>query len=562
MKHPALTRVFSIVLVVLCLVALLVGFAGTRAAAVDQQKGLNSIALLEQRMEDYKTVTLALEGKISYADASAELTARQTQHDEDASQHKTDLATYTATRSGLNEGIKALDEAEAALNEGKAQYEAGLREFEKQEAAFWAGYNQFVEGKHQLEAGWAQYQLIAGLLATVRLELDNLKIIDEIITDEENQDKQALVDATLLAFDGAITALETSLSVTETLKDQGGITAEQMAMLKTVVEENSETELGDIELPAITADQITEFQNAVYETTGLTPEELLAQVRASRSAISRGEEDPPVTEEEYQIIRAVYLENRDTINSAIAAIEEKIGAFEGTLDGTKAQLDAAQAEIDKLEPMMQAGKTAIEQGRAAVNEAGQQIADGEQTIQDNRANIWWNMGQLDEKEAALQQEKVTLEADAAVLKQMEEDANAQKDLEQRQRTLRLQLMDRDEVSSRVDRGMELYSAAIAGSDQMKEDTDFQFRFRRFACYLLMASAVCGVLGLPAAFEGVRSRFLLIAPVLMCMLFAAAAEATFVYMGRGHSYSAIFVVFFAFVQLLIVIPQKKKRRVRA
>ena len=152
MKHPALTRVFSIVLVVLCLAMLLVGIAGNRAAAVDRQKGLDSVALLEQRMEDYRTVTLALEGQISYAEASAELDARQTQHNEDSAQHKTDLATYTATRSGLNEGIKALDEAEAALSEGREQYEAGLREFEVQEAAFWAGYNQFVEGKHQLEA--------------------------------------------------------------------------------------------------------------------------------------------------------------------------------------------------------------------------------------------------------------------------------------------------------------------------------------------------------------------------------------------------------------------------
>ena len=81
----------------------------------------------------------------------------------------------------------------------------------------------------------------------------------------------------------------------------------------------------------------------------------------------------------------------------------------------------------------------------------------------------------------------------------------------------------------------------------------------FLVIALYAGAVFGVLGLPAAFEGVRSRFLLIAPVFMCLLCAAAAEAVFVYMGRGHSYSALAVVLFAFLQLLIVIPQKKKRR---
>ena len=559
MKHPALTRVFSIVLVVLCLAMLLVGIAGNHAAETERDKGQAAVELLEQRMEDYHTVTLALEGKISYADASAELDARQTQHNEDASQHKTDLATYTATRSGLNEGMKALDEAEAALSAGREQYEAGLREFEVQEAAFWEGYNKFVEGKHQLEAAQAQYQTMANLVSTVYWELDNLKIIDEILTDEETEDREALAASTLAAFDGAIVALETSLNLTESLKDQGGISAEQLAMLKTVIAENSDVELGDVELPAITAEQIAAFQNAVTEATGLSPEELLTQLRAARESISLGEEETPITEEQFQLMRAVYLENRDLVNSAIAAIEEKVGAFEESLAPMKTQLDTAQAELDKIEPTLMAGKAAVEQGRAAINEAGQQIADGEQTILDNRANIWWNLGQLDEQEAQLQQEKTELEEDAEALKQMEEDANAQKELEQRQRTLRLQLMDREEVSSRVDRGMELYSAAIAGSDQMMADTEFQFRFRKLACILLIAGAVFGVLGLPAAFEGVRSRFLLIAPVFMCLLCAAAAEAVFVYMGRGHSYSALAVVLFAFLQLLIVIPQKKKRR---
>ena len=399
---------------------------------------------------------------------------------------------------------------------------------------------------------------MADLVSTVYWELDNLKVIDEILADDESEDREALAASTLAAFDGAIVALETSLNLTETLKDQGGISAEQMAILKTVIEANSDVELGDAELPAITAEQITEFQNAVTEVTGLTPEELLAQVRAAREGLSLGEEDAPVTEEQFQLIRAVYLQNRETIASANGAIEEKVGAFEETLAPMKTQLDAAQAEIDKIEPMIMAGKAAVEQGRAALNEAGQQIADGEQAIWDNRANIWWIMGQLDEQETVLQQEKESLEEEAEELKEMEESANARKELEQRQRTLRLQLMDRDEVSSRVDRGMELYSAAIAGSDQMKEDTDFQFRFRKLACFLLIAGAVCGALGLPAAFEGVRSRFLLIAPVFLCLLCAAAAEATFVYMGRGHSYSALAVVIFAFFQLLIVIPQKKRR----
>ena len=558
MKHPALTRVFAIVLMVLCLVMLLAGVLGNRSAAEDRQKGLRDLALLQDRMEEYRTVTLALEGKISYAEASAALSERQNQHNEDASQHKTDLATYTATRSGLNEGMKALDEAEGLFYAGKEQYEEGLRQFEAQESAFWSGYNQFVEGKNQLASGKAQLQLMVDLIEAARWELENLKIIDEIILDEEMESPDARIASTLAAYDGAIYGLEAALSLTESLKDQGGISAEQMAMLKTVVEENSDLELGDIELPAITAEQIQEFEDAVASVIGMSGQELLDKVRSDRDSISLGDEETPATEEEFELIRAVYWENTDLINSAITAIEDRLLVFEGTLAETQGQLDAAQAEIDALEPLMAQGKDAIQMGRAALDEAGQQIAEGEQALVNGRYELWSNLSQLDEKEAALQQEKTELEQDAEELRKLQDEAQNQKELEQRQRSLRLLMLDRDEVNDRVDRGMELYSAAIAGSEQMEQDTNFAFQFRRLACVLMIAGAVWGLIGLPAAFEAVRSRFLLIAPVFMALLCAAGADALFYYMGRGHSYSALAVVIFAFLQLLIVIPEKKRK----
>ena len=84
-------------------------------------------------------------------------------------------------------------------------------------------------------------------------------------------------------------------------------------------------------------------------------------------------------------------------------------------------------------------------------------------------------------------------------------------------------------------------------------------YRRLAaCILMLVGGVAGILSIPAAFEKLRGRFVLIAPPVLCLLCAAGAETVFELMGRGSSYSAIFAGIFALVFLIIVIPKEKKK----
>ena len=69
----------------------------------------------------------------------------------------------------------------------------------------------------------------------------------------------------------------------------------------------------------------------------------------------------------------------------------------------------------------------------------------------------------------------------------------------------------------------------------------------------------GILGIPAAYELIRSRFLLLAPVLLCMLGAAGSEALNMALGLGQQYAALFTAIFALLQFLIVLPKAKKPR---
>ena len=73
---------------------------------------------------------------------------------------------------------------------------------------------------------------------------------------------------------------------------------------------------------------------------------------------------------------------------------------------------------------------------------------------------------------------------------------------------------------------------------------------------MILGALAGFIGIPAAFEKTKSRFWLIAPVLLCFGCAVGAEIQCRMLGRGDSYSALAAAVFAAIQLALVIPKEK------
>ena len=136
MKHPALTRIICVVLSILCLTMLAAGAGSAASAIKERTRAQADYERLSDRITEYREIRKALEGKESYQEASQSLKEQQAQHDEQASQHRMDLAIYTATRGGILTGKQALWQAENAFRDGKAQYSAGLAQFQEQEAAF------------------------------------------------------------------------------------------------------------------------------------------------------------------------------------------------------------------------------------------------------------------------------------------------------------------------------------------------------------------------------------------------------------------------------------------
>lgn len=557
MKHPALTRVFAIVLAVLCLVMLLAGVFGIRSALRDRISDRANQARLSGRIDDYELVSQALAGTISYKEAKEALDARQDQHDEDAAQHRIDLATYTATKGGITEGINALDEADAAYAAGKAQYEQGLKEFEKKEAAFWEGYRQFQEGQQQLADGWAQYNTLSSALTSAQGQLAGLKAIGDILADDSSDDAQALQSAAIAAYDGAISAFDSAMGVTDSMKSQGGITTEQLQMMMDLLEQETGIALAELPLEGVSAEQLQQLEDSIVAATGMTPDQIRSALAEQRDSLASGDAELLLTPEQFAAVREIYRQNRDLVVSAIGAVEGKLNELGATVEETGQQLSAAQAEMDKMAAFMEQGKAGIEQGRKALEEAGKQIEAGGAALYAGRAEIWYQMGKLEEKEKELQAEKASLDQESEELSAQEESAQQQKELEQRETSLRLMLLDRPEIEERVDAGTPLLDAAKAYLLQWTGETEHSFRGRLAAYILMLVGALAACLGIPAAFEKSKSRSLLIVPVLLALLCAAAVEAIVLSLGLRLSYSALAVAIFAAIQLLITVPKAKR-----
>ena len=136
MKHPALTRAMAFTLAIVSIIVLLVGSSGLKKAEELKAEDTAAHDKYVERVELYKTLTAELEGLEAYNTADETLTEKETQHDKDAAQHRTDVATHTATEGGYKTGADALWEAKAQLEEKSWGYYGGMQTYNEKKAEF------------------------------------------------------------------------------------------------------------------------------------------------------------------------------------------------------------------------------------------------------------------------------------------------------------------------------------------------------------------------------------------------------------------------------------------
>ena len=579
MKHPALTRVLAIVLAILCLTMGMAGWLGLRRAERDRQSALDEAERLRGRVEEYQTLLTRLEGNKSYNKQTEKIDKKQAAHDKDSAEHRTELSTYTLTQYGLKMGTDALDMADeqfayykAMAEEALAKFDGGMAQISELLGYLWEIYNTGSGILNRVNAHWGAANDFVGLLDSgapltygqVAAMLDEVLLAADETAGLADTVRQLTPTLDALAeFD-----LAGLISFVESLDDMSPEMLNMLGSLDTGAGTSAAELPTDLDLP-FTTDELLEMQqqykeawtlvklllarmdeevplidDQIQQATGMSLADIRAAAQEARNALAY-QGDVPLDEEQNERVRSTYAASSESIHAFLAESGAKLREVNETMESAGTMLGTVQTQMDAVEGML-----------ASVRKA---LADGANALYEARALIWWQMGQQREKEEELRRQKEALGKSSVELKDMKRSAEDRKSLEDRQRSLRAQILDREEIRQRYDAGEEADTAALNWAEERESGAEENYRQRRQACLLMLAGALCGLIGIPPAFEQIRSRFMLLVPVLGCVACAAGAEYLFVTMGRGSSYSALAAAGFGLVQLLISLPKARKAR---
>lgn len=559
MKHPALARVFSIVLAILCLFLLANGALGFGKADTALEDSLKQYQRLEEKTDTYEALSAQMKNSVSYEDALAELEALQEQHDDDAAQHRTDLATHTATMGGYELGVNMIRDGKEQLAAAKAELEAG---------------------KKQLEASEQQLnQAVAAFNAAKPM-------VQEVI---------AQLTPAASGLNAAAGGVDTMIA---SLQKLGNPPEDPGAEAPTVPEEPAPVDKPEEPGEDATEDQLSDYQ------TKLAAYNQYLEKQAEYDAAKKANKEYPDKKTAYDAWTAGYGTAVATINEQLSAMSEGVNAAAGgigmavsglsvqapelaaglpsaevtaptlsadntpeqniaALNGFKSQLLAAASVPDQLqknlgamEAQLTAGQQELAKGKAQLAQGEQALKKGETELQHQLELIWYNMGELEDEAQELEENKARLDQEAEELDRRLVTVDEKKAIEQKHRSARILLMQEEGIAAAVNAGGDLIESARSFIQTGREEAQRHHELMYAVNALAVAGGVLGLLSIPGSFEKTKRRLLLILPTVLCLACAVAADGLNMQLGQGQMYTALAVIIGAVLHLAAILPRNK------
>lgn len=586
MKHPALARVFAVVLAILCLLMLLNGVTGFGKTERAQQERAAFEEKYAKRIENYISLDEQVSHSISYDEAYEQFKALLDQHDKDASQHRTDTALYTAEKGGNTMGANMIWEAMPELEGAKQELAAGKKKLEAMEAAYAANKGTIDETIAMANQGVDDCNQASVSLARLPAKLAPLLAERETLPAMPTPPEPPLIVEDPGAFETEEPQLEDFITVTPPNKPEEEMTDEDRALIEQYEQEKQD------------------YHNA-YEQYLQEKEEhdRLAELFASNEQ-RQAEYDEKLSA--YQAELSEYTEAQsawaEKLTSAFgpgigliqslaqdmqscAAGAAAVGSGMGMELGSAGSFDMggfsmpSEEELASMTPeqamaMMQTVISAMSDGfqqiasglgsiegeigkaRYAVIMGEEGLKKAEAELHSQLANIWYNLDQLEEKAGELREEKEKLDLEALSLDKQLMETEELKTLKNKHISARQLLVNIPEVKNRFAENGDLVESARTYLESYRAETQRLYAGRRLLNLLAVIGGVAGILGIPAAYEKIRGRFWLLAPVLLCLGCAIGADLINMRLGLGQMYSALFTAIFAVLQLLIILPKQK------
>ena len=559
MKHPALARVFSIVLAIMSLIMLLNGAVGFGKADVALQESLDQYQRIEEKTDTYEELSLQMKNSVSYEEALAELEALQEQHDDDAAQHRTDLATHTATMGGYELGAGMIRDGQEQLAAAKAELEEGK--------------DQLAEKEQQLNQATAAFAIAKPTVETVINE--NLMPV-------------------AAGLKNVASGVGEMIAVLSTLPDQPEDPGEPPVL-------HDEPE--NVPEPQPPGDDATEEQKQQYQDALAAYNEYLDK-QAEYDAAKKASEEYPAKKAAYDEWNIQYLNMINGINAQLEAMTDNVNQMAGGMnaaasalaaqapelvDGVpdaevnvptlsaddtpeqniaalstfQAQLNTAasipgtiQGNLNAMEVQLAAGQQALAEGKAQLAMGEKAMKKAEQELQHQLELLWYNMGQLEDESAELEENKLRLDQEAEELDRRLVSVDEKKEIERKHRSARIVLMQEEGIASAVNAGGDLAESARAyvqdGRDAAQRHHDLLYVINALA----FAGGVLGLLSIPGSFEKLKRRLLLVLPTVLCLACALAADGLNMYLGLGQMYTALAAAIAAVLHLATILPKNK------
>lgn len=556
MKHPALARVFSILLAILCLFMLINGALGFGKADAALEESLAKYSRIEEKTDTYEALSAQLKNSVSYEEALAELEALQEQHDDDAAQHRTDLATHTATMGGYELGTEMILDGKEQLAAAKLELEEGkalLAEKEEQLTLVTEAFNAI---KPILD------QAIASSGGSDQEYYLALAIIDRMIAD---------IDATLGSEPQEPAAPEEPLAPEEPAPlaedaDEQTRAAYDQAMLDYAAktEEYNQAMEGYTAAMADYAQKLQDYQSAQAawqqqlqstlastEASAAEAESRIQAGNAQRAAILAQLPDDILgglggSDVEIPDLSDMSLEERRTILVQLRNYLMVSGSLEAALQGV---LNAAENQLAQANAALAAAKRQVIQGERALKKA-------EEMLQYQLAMLWYNMGQLEDEAVELEENKNRLDQESEELERRLVTVDEKKVLENKHRSARIVLMQEEAIAAAVNAGGDLTECARTFVQTGRETVQRRHTLLYAVNALALAGGLLGLLSLPGSFEKVKRRLLQVLPTLLCLACALAADGLNMSLGLGQMYTALAAAIAAVLHLATVLPKNK------
>lgn len=538
LRHPALVKVMSVALAVLCIVMIGFGITKINDASENREKSLKAAENLAAKCDKYIEIDREFAADpLNYEAAAAELDKLLEQYEKDNAEHKAKLAEFSATKGGTTMGSLALDEAAVALKAGKKQYEDSVAELTKQLGEF----SYILQNPPSAE----QMQFMAMAVEAAKVQADKW---NEKLTELQNKQEE--------------------------LYEQG-IHEEALAELRVLItslgEEKVQLEDEEAKLQTLYDNSKAQFEEAkeavtayIAEQTGLSEEEKAAAAEAYIVQLTGK------TAEEWETEVAGYETELQGIKDEISELTERLGEtterademeaaldeIQKSLDTVKIGYDAAAAEYSKAKDLYEKLSMAV-QAIQMLNEAKRAIQVSEVEI----GNAWYTLKQtregFDETHDELLSDKLQLENEQAAIREMENKIDSYNDISNRWKRARTALLLYPDIKSRVDAGEEITESAQTVKAAMENSAEREYKGRRTIAILCIVSGMFGLMTLPAAFEKIRTYPGIMIFTVLCLLCAAGAESIGLYMDWGQTYAALAGALFALLLIPAALPEKKR-----